>query len=154
MPYLVDSGILIRLVQRLDPQRAVVRDAYLKLKSDGEELLTAAQNVAEFWNVCTRPATARGGYGLSVDATARKLRILERSLRVITDTPAVYAEWKRLVTTHSVIGVQVHDARLVVLMRSHGITHVLTLNSRDFRRYSGIVVAVSPREVLRPQAPP
>lgn len=154
MPYLVDAGILIRLVQRLDPQRAVVREAYLKLKSNGEELFTTSQNMAEFWNVCTRPAAARGGYGLSVDATARKLRILERSLRVITDTPAAYAEWKRLVVAHSVMGVKVHDARLVALMRVHGITHLLTLNSTDFRRYSGIVVAVSPQEIVRPQARP
>ena len=36
--------------------------------------------------------------------------------------------------------------RLVAVMRVHGLTHILTLNTQDFRRYPGIV-AVHPQEV-------
>jgi len=53
-------------------------------------------------------------------------------------------EWRRLVLIHSVLGAQVHDARLVAAMQVHGVTPILTLDELDFRRYSGIVV-IHPR---------
>jgi predicted nucleic acid-binding protein len=37
-------------------------------------------------------------------------------------------------------GVAVHDARLVAVMLARGIGSIVTLNERDFRRYSGIAV--------------
>jgi hypothetical protein len=37
--------------------------------------------------------------------------------------------------TYAVSGVQVHDARLVAVMKVHGVAHILTLNAADFRRY-------------------
>jgi predicted nucleic acid-binding protein len=51
------------------------------------------------------------------------------------------------VVAHSVAGVQVHDARLVAAMLVHGVLRLLTLNDRDFGRYSGISV-VHPRDVV------
>jgi predicted nucleic acid-binding protein len=109
--------------------------------------VTSAQNIAEFWNVCTRPASARGGYGLSVAETERRVRLLERLFPVLTETPAAYPLWRNLVVAHGVQGVQVHDARLVALLQAHGITHVITLNGADFARYPGVVA-------LRPNAVP
>lgn len=47
---------------------------------------------------------------------------------------------------HAVSGVQVYDARLVAVMKVHDVTHLLTLNDRDFARYSGITV-VHPSQV-------
>jgi predicted nucleic acid-binding protein len=37
-------------------------------------------------------------------------------------------------------GVQVHDARLVALMKVHGIRQIVTFNVGDFTRYAGIDV--------------
>ncbi len=48
---------------------------------------------------------------------------------------------------HAVSGIQVHDARLVAVMRVHGIAHILTLNVGDFQRYPGIN-AVHPRQLI------
>jgi hypothetical protein len=48
---------------------------------------------------------------------------------LLPDSAAAYFEWKQLLVTHGVMGVQVHDARLVALMKVHGISHVLTLKS-------------------------
>ncbi len=61
MLILVDSGILLRLMERADPQHGVIRHAIRTHTARGDELVTAFQNVAEFWNVCTRPTTSRGG---------------------------------------------------------------------------------------------
>lgn len=80
--------------------------------------------------------------------TARLLRLIERLFPLLPDTSKVYSEWRQLVVTFSVSGVQVHDARLVAAMKSNGITHILTLNTADFTRYAGEgIVAVDPATI-------
>ncbi len=63
VPFLIDSNILIRWVQPNDPDYAVVQAAFELLVRDGTILCYTSQNLAEFWNACTRP-TERNGYGL------------------------------------------------------------------------------------------
>jgi predicted nucleic acid-binding protein len=144
-----DTGILLRLLDRADPRHAAIRQALRILRARGHELVTSPQNVAEFWNVCTRPAAARGGFDLTVPQTERRVRLLERLFRILPDSPAAYPLWKQLVVRHGVQGVQVHDARLVAWMQSHGITHLLTLNAADFARYPGIT-AWTPEDLVGP----
>jgi predicted nucleic acid-binding protein len=148
---LVDSGILLRLLERTDLQHLAIRQVVRTLRSRGDTLITAPQNAAEFWNVCTRPATARGGFGLTVAEAERRLRIVERLFPVLSEHPAAYSLWRRLVVTHAVQGVQVHDARLVAQMQARGVGHILTLNGADFARYPGIT-SIAPGDLL--PAPP
>lgn len=146
MVVLVDSVILLRLLERTDPQHGAIRGAVRMLRGRGDQLVTAAQNAAEFWNVCTRPSTARGGFGLSVAETDRRLRTVERLFRVLPESPAAYPVWRTLIVAHGVKGVQVHDAKLVALMQFYAIGHILTLNGPDFARYTGIV-PIAPADV-------
>jgi predicted nucleic acid-binding protein len=88
----------------------------------------------------------RNGYGLSPQETDRLARTFEERLRLLPDNLTVHEEWRRLLVTHSVSGVQVHDARLVAAMRVHGVKRILTFNDKDFARYSAIE-AVHPRSV-------
>jgi predicted nucleic acid-binding protein len=141
MKYLLDTGILLRLVHPADPQHPSITGALALLKSQGHSFYCALQNIAEFWNTSTRPIVARGGFGLSHRETRQRLDVIERAVEVLTDTPACYHEWKQLVSQHVVLGVQVHDARLVALMNVHGIQHLLTLDVADFRRYAQLTVA-------------
>lgn len=143
MLILVDSGVLLRLMERTDPLHGVIRQAVRTLVGQGHELVGASQNFAEFWNVCTRPATSRGGLGLDIRETDRRARVLERILAILPDSSADYRLWRQIVVKHAVQGKQVHDARLAALMSSYGITHILTLNSLDFSRYPGII-AIDP----------
>ena len=146
MDVLVDTGVLLRLIIPSDPGHFEARRAVKLLRARRDMLLTLTQNAAEFWNVCTRPVTARGGYGLRIDETARRLRLIERLIQVRPDSDAVFHEWKRLIVAHSVKGVQVHDARLVAAMSVYGIGQLLTANAGDFKRYSQIV-AVTPSDL-------
>jgi predicted nucleic acid-binding protein len=147
MPVLVDTGILVRLLERTDPSHQRVRQAIRLLKGRSEVLVTSPQNAAEFWNVCTRPSTVRGGLGLTVADTDRRLRVIERLIGVLPDSPAAYAIWRQLAPSVGVMGVQVHDARLVAFLTAHGIQEILTLNPADFARYPGITV-LTPDGVL------
>ena len=147
MVVLLDTGILLRLVDRNDPLHVAVRSAVCAVKVRGDVLAMATQNVAEFWNVCTRPTSARGGQGLSIAETDHRLRVLERIVSILPDSPAVYAIWRNLVVSLGVIGVQVHDTRLVALMQAHAVTHILTLNGADFSRFGGIT-ALDPQTLV------
>jgi hypothetical protein len=59
---------------------------------------------------------------------------IEAAFELLPDTPALYAEWKSLIVRHGVIGVKVHDARLVAAMNVHGVRRLLTFNAGDFSR--------------------
>jgi predicted nucleic acid-binding protein len=147
MQYLVDTGVLLRLFDRSDPEHATIRQALKTLRSWGHSLATCPQNIAEFWNVSTRPTSARGGYGQSVATTERRVRFIERVGTILAESPITYLEWRRLLVKHQIQGLAVHDARLIAMMQIAGITHIVTLNTRDFTRYLGIA-ALTPREVL------
>lgn len=109
-------------------------ESVAKLLANGERVCFTAQNIAEFWNVATRPAD-KNGIGLPVAIAQGEVAKIERLLTLLPDSPLAYAEWKRLVTRHTVQGVQVHDARLVALTAVHGVRRILTFNAGDFARY-------------------
>jgi predicted nucleic acid-binding protein len=128
--YLADTNILLRFLLPNDPAYPTIRQAVRTLKTQGEQIVTTSQNIVEFWNVCTRPTTARGGLGLSIEATERRVRLLERHFRVFSDNSSTYEQWKTLVLAHHVRGVQVHDARIVAAMLVSGVDNILTTNVR------------------------
>lgn len=140
MPFLIDTNVFLRLVPVSDPERTVVLSALRQLRLNNEGLFYSTQVLAEFWTVCTRPATSRGGYGLSTVETERKARIIERHCNLLTENLASHQEWRRLIVSYSVQGVEVHDAKHVALMNVYGIENLLTLDKDDFKRYSGINV--------------
>lgn len=149
MAVFVDSGILLRALHRADPFYADVRASIRVLLIEKTAIFTGLQQFAEFWHVSTRPPGERGGFDLPLDEAAKRLRRIERGIRVLTETPLTPEIWKTLVQKHGVRGVQVHDARVVALMLTHSLTSLLTLNAGDFARYhpDGIV-AMSPAEFL------
>jgi hypothetical protein len=67
-----------------------------------------------------RGHSQKTGLGLSHDKTREelaRLETLESFFSVLSESVEVYQEWKRLVMSHGVSGVQVHDTRLVA---AHG----------------------------------
>jgi predicted nucleic acid-binding protein len=155
MRYLLDTNILLRLSQPNDPAyQAIIDSLALLQQQTGTEFYFFLQNLAEFWNVCTRSAD-KNGYGFAIADTEQRVRAVEAFCTYLPDTQQVYAEWRQLVVAHAVSGVQVHDARLAAGMKAHGIPYLLTLNKRDFLRYvpSGIS-ALTPDEVIQSTTTP
>ncbi len=147
MPCLVDTNVLLRLLQRGDPDHFIVRYSLRTLRQRREVLCYTPQNLVEFWRGCTRPASANG-FGLSVDETDRWAKLIERLFTLLPDRPEIHTQWRRLVVDCSVSGVKVHDARLVAAMRVHGLNRIMTFNVADFSRFSGIE-AVHPADVAK-----
>jgi predicted nucleic acid-binding protein len=92
MAYLIDTNIFIRLASRNDPMRQPCFDTLRKRRTRNEVLCYTPQIVSEFWNVCTRPAAARGGLDLSAEQTERKVRLIERYFVLLPDTLATFRE--------------------------------------------------------------
>ena len=145
MSYLIDTNVLFRLAQPKNPDQLEARRALGTLRRQPEFLGILPQNLIEFWAVATRPASANG-LDLTVDETARQIGKLKGLFTLMPDTSEIFGEWELLVLQHQVSGKQAHDARLVAAMKVHNVTHLLTFNITDFKRFTGITV-VSPTDV-------
>lgn len=141
MIYLVDTNVLLHYLHTTDPNYATVQSAVNKLWSNNNELKTTSQNFAEFWRVSTK-SIDKNGYGDSISQTNRLLLSAEKIFPLLSDSPATYSDWRRLIVEYNVSGLQTFDARLVASMVSNGVTRILTFNTKHFVRYSpeGIVV--------------
>ena len=145
MSYLPDTNILLRTMQ---PTHSLYEEAVRAVETllmQGETLYLIPQTIRELWNVATRPI-ANNGLGLSPQQASTEINRLETTLTFVADSPIVYIEWRRLVETYNVLGVQVHDTNLVAAMLAHGIMHLLTFNGTHFQRFAEIAV-VHPRDV-------
>src|SRR5208282_5167580 len=91
-PYLVDSNVLLRWVKPDDRDYPLVVSAIDATLQRGAVFCYTSQNVAEFWNTCTRPLD-RNGYGLSPQEADRRARLFEDKLRLLPDSLAVHQEW-------------------------------------------------------------
>jgi predicted nucleic acid-binding protein len=146
MAYLFDSNTFLRLAEKEHPQRLVVLNAVRKLRASGERIVFTPQILAEFWNVCKRPATARGGLELSVEQVNQKAGLIQKYFELLPDSLATFNEWRRLVFDLKVTGVKDHDAKIAASMLVHAIPNLVTFNVLDFRRFP-VISAIDPNDV-------
>jgi predicted nucleic acid-binding protein len=119
------------------------RRAFVTLRKQSQKLCIIPQNLIEFWAVATRPL-ASNGLGLTADEAERATKKLKRLFVLYPDTPTIFNAWENLVTKYQVMGKQAHDTRLVAAMIAHDLSHLLTFNTDDFKRFSEIT-AVDPK---------
>ncbi len=144
--YLVDTNVLLRWVQPAAPENPLAVAAIDALRAGGDVLVITPQNLVELWSVATRPASANG-LGMTPAIADSMAQRVERLFPLVPDGPQIHHEWRRLVVAHAVQGRQVFDARLAAVMIVHGISHILTFNDADFRRYPQ-VTALNPGNVF------
>jgi predicted nucleic acid-binding protein len=110
-----------------------------------DEVFITAQNIIEFWAVATRPREANG-LGRTTQQTATEIEQLRNKFQLLEDSPAILENWLRLVTTHDLKGKRVHDTRLVAVMQAHGVSHLLTFNTDDFKAFPNITL-LHPKDI-------
>ncbi len=148
MPVLVDASVLLRLG---DPKNAHYAECHELLSPKAavrHELCLCAQSIIEYWVVATRPLP-QNGLELTTAEASDDLLSLRSFLPNVPEPPDVADRWLRLVTQHHVRGKPSHDARLAALMDAPDIRKLLTLNARDFTRFTGLQ-CVDLAELLRP----
>ncbi len=73
-------------------------------------------------------------------------------MTLLPEDSTVYSVWRRLLVEHDIRGVQVHDAHIAATLEVHGVSHLLTYNGDDFKRFRGLI-PVHPEEVQATQPP-
>jgi predicted nucleic acid-binding protein len=139
MRVLVDTNILIRISQKNHPQFVFADAALQKLWDAKHELRIVPQVLYEYWAVATR-AVEHNGLGFSVQIVAADLERFKTLFSVLRDERGVLEPWQRLALENQAVGKRSHDVRLVAAMQRHGLTHLLTFNAADFKRFSGITL--------------
>ena len=139
MNVLLDTNVLLRFVRETEPAHATVIAAVKAVWAAGHEPRLVPQNFYELWVVATRPV-ANSGFGLTVPECSGMLDQIDAAFSVLADAPALLSTWRGLVALYDCKGKIAHDVRLVAAMRTHGMTHLLTFNGKDFARFPGIVV--------------
>lgn len=147
MIFLIDTNVLVRLEDSLDPHHSDAMLAIEWLKRNGHECQIVPQVLYEFWAVGTRPVEQNG---LGLDATKIEDAVREwmSLFRLRSDERGVFQRWMNLVIENQVRGKLVHDARLVAAMEHHGLSHLLTFDAGDFYRFKSIRVH-HPAEILK-----
>src|SRR4051812_17107944 len=125
MRYLLDTGILLRIIDEHDSQHQLVDVAIESLGDQGHDLYITTQNIAELWNVATRPV-ANNGLNLAPAAISQLIQqAVEPFCTIVTERDTLPTEFRRLLVQYGVVGKQVHDARLVAMMRVWQIENLL-----------------------------
>lgn len=143
---LLDTSVLLRELHFRDAHHSIVVEAVETLVGSGWVTSVAPQCLQEYWAVATRPPEARGGLGLSVERAAEDIEQVTSAHDVLVENAELFQVWRRIVTDYRVLGRQVWDARIAAIMQLHGIRHLLTFNTQDFRRFD-FLKAWSPEEV-------
>jgi predicted nucleic acid-binding protein len=136
---LIDTSVLLRVLQPAHPHHTSASLAVLRLPLEGRELHIVPQNLYELWVVATRSVN-QNGLGLAPVAVESEIALFRSTFRFDADTPAVCNAWEQLVVLYHVTGKPAHDARLVAAMHVHGISAILTFDRTGFSRYDLIEV--------------
>src|SRR5881394_1033892 len=112
MTYLVDTNVLLRIIQVNHSMHADAIRAAITLGEQGNELFVIGQNLIEFWAVATRPESSNG-LALSVADTVAHIETFKQTFSVLPDTPEIFPAWERLAQAHAISGRESHDTRLV-----------------------------------------
>jgi predicted nucleic acid-binding protein len=143
--YLVDTNVLLRAGDPNSAQHSAAIEAVGRLISRNHEVCLAPQVISEFWVVATRPTNVNG-LGWSFETVEPVVTGFLLRFPLLAETPRLFLEWHRLVVNYRVMGKQAHDTRLVAIMNTNAVAHLLTFNVNNFRAYG--VNVVSPDDVI------
>jgi predicted nucleic acid-binding protein len=147
--YLLDTNILLRLSHPADAQNPLVTTAVATLLNQGDECYLTAQVLVELWVVATRP-TDVNGLGWPIAQIRSTIDQLLQQFPLVEENPRIFPAWLELVTASQIQGKRTHDARIVAVMLSTDIRHILTLNPKDFSGISAITI-VHPQTIVAAQ---
>ncbi len=136
---LVDTNILLRAAQPGHSQHRAALQAVGALRLRDEILCLVPQVIYGYWVVASRPVD-RNGLGMTVAEAEEDVAMLLTPFRFLRDERSVFEHWRELIRQHGVVGRGAHDTRLVAAMIRHRIPRILTFNTVDFARYSGISI--------------
>jgi predicted nucleic acid-binding protein len=144
--YLIDTNVVLRFCNASDSQHTLAGSAISHLLATGNECYLTAQVLIELWVVATRPANVNG-LGWTTERTKSIIDQLLYRFPMLEDSPQIFPCWLELVTVKEILGKRAHDSRLVSIMLTSKVTHLLTFNGKDFNISENITI-VHPQDCL------
>jgi len=136
MHCLLDSNVLIYLLQRRSPFHRQTVETLRRLALKGATFFMAPQTIYEFWVMATRPIVD-GGLGYDPAAARGEIQRFLLRYQLLDDTRFTWLEVIDMAVSENIIGRRIHDARLVAIMKAHGLAEVVSFD-RDFDGFAGI----------------
>lgn len=137
--YLLDTNILLRSRDVASPDYNLVDRTIRYLISNNHQCFITSQVLIEFWVVATRPI-AVNGLGWAPEESERAVQMLINQFSLLEETPDIFGIWLSLATTYKISGKRTHDLRIEAVALAHNISHILTLNPKDFVEVEGITI--------------
>ena len=78
------------------------------------------------FEIPARAPLSVNGFGWGSERARDEVERLLVNFVLLPETPQVFGTWLELVTTHGVVGKQVHDARLAAATLAHNLDFLLT----------------------------
>ncbi|ACK73669.1 conserved hypothetical protein [Gloeothece citriformis PCC 7424] len=144
--YLLDTNILLRVADVSSEAYFLANEAINKILINGDNCVITSQVLIEFWVVATRP-TDVNGLGWSTSQATDYVNDLLDNFILITERAEIFTHWFQLVKDYDIKGKRTHDIRLLAVMKSHALTHLLTFNPHDFIKIPEIII-VHPQDII------
>lgn len=141
-PRFVDTNILVYANQSGSAHREASLALLAKMEASKAPLWISGQILREYLAVVTRQ---QGQFsGLPMAAAVERVRFFAQRFWIAEDGPPVRHLFLTLLATYPTAGKQVHDANIVATMLANGVTHLLTNNVADFRRFGSLITIEAP----------
>lgn len=137
----LDTNILISAIVPDSPRYFHARGVLQRLERSISELWISRQVLREFLSALTRPQVFVKQFPLSALLTAANE--YEQVFVVAEDHALVTQQLYFLLDKIPCGGKQVHDANIVATMLAFDIPQLVTYNTEDFSRFSGLIEVVS-----------
>lgn len=138
----VDTNILLRATLEAYPNHNALKTYVTGFIQAGHELWISRQVLREYMAQATRPQNF--SQPLTIEQIETQFETIKTVFQIADETQAVTNELVRLVKTYPSGGRQIHDANIVATMVVQGLTHLMTLNVEDFRRFVDEITILSP----------
>lgn len=144
--YLLDTNILLRVADTSASTHNLAIDAIKEILKLGNKCVITAQVLVEFWVVATRPLEVNG-LGWTPEQTRTKINQFIAQFILLEESKDIFLDWLQLVTDYHIKGKRTHDIRLLAVMKTHQITHLLTFNPNDFIQLPQITI-IQPQDLI------
>jgi predicted nucleic acid-binding protein len=139
-PVFIDTNVLVYASQIQSPFHQAAMEAIQGFYDAGVELWISRQILREYLATLTR--TQQFSITLPIATVLEDIQYFLNRFLIAEDNSQVTERLLTLMETILIGGKQVHDANIVATMLVYGIPQLLTHNTGDFARFSGLITVL------------
>lgn len=137
LPVFVDTNVLVYAKLAYSPMHAAAVHTLRTLQEENSVLWISRQVMREYLAAMTRPNTLTEA--IPIASLVADVTSFAAQFQVAEDGPQVTERLLKLLTSIPTAGKQVHDANIVATMQAYSLSRLVTHNTADFTRFSGLI---------------